>query len=562
MTSVIPEGSKVSQDADAATSEERHAAVYRPTVSTTSRIRRTALIVGVLAAAAMLARLFLGGTVGMADNYDGHRLTCQLDVIVHDADTRRAFEFITTRYDEHTWYGETCGSGGEVYASTARYLLEAAKAVTPLFGYAGALDLRVLGMICALLFGAATALLFVSLPLKTWMRALVTGLLAAATLDSTVALYFISPLNESAAIVGMVFVLAMMFRVVRRQQAHWADLLVLTGVTVFTVLAKTQTATVVLAVLPVLLLRPVKLPWQKKVPAPSGGGLLRGSVRGLLVRLPALALAGVLALTTGAYQAAKPIWFQEMYNYHQVFVELLPNSPTPQEDLAELGLPPRFVEHTGTRLNGTGLTWSDDYRLFYDQVNTPLLMSFYARHPERLIGMADRGMVGMVNGRASYLGNYAENTGNAPYAKDCRVCLISGAFHLVKPVRWVVFPALWFGSIGLGLWIATRRRLSPGLRGTGVILAGMSVATLAQFWAVMFSDGSNDLDKHMFFTWYGTALLLGLLLAALVALEQASRPVAGLAGVPGQPGSTPAKSGVRPHVPSPAKEDTDTGSGA
>jgi hypothetical protein len=176
--------------------------------------------------------------------------------------------------------------------------------------------------------------------------------------------------------------------------------------------------------------------------------------------------------------------------------------------------------------------------------------------------MADRGMVGMINGRASYLGNYPEGSGNLPYAKDCRVCLISGAYHLAKPVRWIVFPLLWGGSLGLGLWIATRRRINPGLRGTGVVLASVTLATLAQFWAVMFSDGSNDLDKHMIFAWYGTALLPGLLLAALVALEQASRPVSGLAGVPGQPGTVPAKSGARPHLPSPAQEGPHTGPGA
>ena len=30
-----------------------------------------------------LARLFVGGAVGMADNYDGHRLMCQLGVAPH-----------------------------------------------------------------------------------------------------------------------------------------------------------------------------------------------------------------------------------------------------------------------------------------------------------------------------------------------------------------------------------------------------------------------------------------------------------------------------------------------
>ncbi|HEY8986900.1 MAG TPA: hypothetical protein VIU15_45940 [Streptomyces sp.] len=518
----------------AGTEEDRRAAPYRPDEATQARIRRVALIVGVLSAVAMLARLFLGGTVGMADNYDGHRLTCQLDVAPHPGPAATSpFEFVTPRFDAHVWYGETCGAGGQPYLSSQYAALLVSKWLTPVLGFQGALDLRVLGGVCALLFGLAMGLLVLALPGRPWLRVLAAGLVAAATLDSTVALYFVSPLSEPAGILGLLFTVVTMLRVVRRERASVLDLLLLTAAALWTVTAKPQMTAVLVAVLPVLLLRGARMPWERKetvVPPGRWRGFASGAVR----RLPALALAGALVGTTAAYQAAKPAWFEEMYSYHQVFVEMLPHSPDPRADLRELGLSPALVKHSGTRINTSGLPWSPEYQVFHDTVDMPRLLSFYAGHPDRWPGMADRGLKGLVEGRAPYLGNHLEGSGHPPYAKDCRVCLVSGVFHLAGPLRWVLFPGLWLGSAALGLWVCFRRRLGPAARGCGLVLAGVAASTVVQFWGVMLSDGSNDLEKHMVFAWYGTALLPGLLVIALAALEQASA-LNRQGAVPGQP---------------------------
>jgi hypothetical protein len=174
-----------------------------------------------------------------------------------------------------------------------------------------------------------------------------------------------------------------------------------------------------------------------------------------------------------------------------------------------------------------------DYPQFLRHASFVGVVEFYASHPDRLFGVFDRGLVGMSATRPSYLGNYQASSGAAPYAQECRVCVAAAAFTLAEPFRWVVIPGIWLIALIGGIRLARRRDLPTRARGVGAVLAGLSVATVVQFWTVMLTEGDSDLEKHLVFALFGT-MLLGPLGAAALAAADLRRPVAaGAAVTPG-----------------------------
>jgi hypothetical protein len=125
----------------------------------------------------------------------------------------------------------------------------------------------------------------------------------------------------------------------------------------------------------------------------------------------------------------------------------------------------------------------------------------------------------MSAARPTYLGNYLPGGGRAPYAKECRICFAESLFTMAEPERWLVYPVLWGGTLLLG-WFVARRGRSGIARATGVVLAATSAALIAQFWAVMLTEGGSDLQKHMVFVIYGTLLLGPLFVAAMGGFDQ------------------------------------------
>ncbi|MFI1963487.1 hypothetical protein ACH429_05000 [Streptomyces pathocidini] len=500
------------------------------------RVLVTSCTMGLVWCSIMLGRLFLGNSVGLADNFDGHRLMCQLDVTRQPLpEGQPLWAWVTPTYDAYDYKGEACSSGGsgKPYLSTQWLLLIWAKYLTPVLGLPGALDLRALGVVCAVVFGLAIALLTAVMPLKVWVRVIVVSAIGLATVDSAIAPYFVSPLSEPAALLGMLFLLAAMLRMLRRNKTTMVDLLLVTAAALWTIFAKTQTVTLLIGVLPAMLIRPVHFPWISAVwrksrnrPAHRADAATRhrGPRRvfvGLLRRLPAGAMCAVVAVGTLWFSGTQAAWLKEIYHVHQVFLTILPNSPDPEKDLEALGVDPSMAQYSGkTIIDSSGAVSSPHYQHFIETVDDAQVIKFWATHPVRALKLADEGLEALTAARPGYLGNYLESSGEPAYAKDNRFILGGMAFTLLKPIRWIAFPGLWLGSLGLGAWLACHRRLGAAPRGIGLVLVTMSLNTMGQFGAVLLSDGQNDIVKHMILVVYSTFLLVPLLIAAIGAIDR------------------------------------------
>ncbi|WAL68484.1 hypothetical protein ORV05_12155 [Amycolatopsis cynarae] len=500
-------------------------------------VRRVPVVssaMGVLWTGIMLARLFVGGAIGLADNFDGHRLMCQLQV-AQVPNGHEVWAYLNPFYDSHTFYGEACSAGGtgQAYYSSEWYFLWLAKLLTPLSGSGHALDLRMLGVVVSVFFGLAIGLICAACPLPIWARVVFVSLIGLFTADSAIAPYFISPLSEPAAIIGMLFIIAALLRLLRRNYATVPDLLLVSAAVLWTVTAKTQTITMFAGVVPAMLIRPVRFPLLSRLfkrPERSEGPTRHRGVRKVLAaglrRTPAVVICGLLVFACFQFAGAQSRWLREIYAFHQVFETILPLGPDPKRDLRDLGVDERLAGYDGRSilaLSGPGEVPAG-YREFLDTMNTAKIVEFYATHPSRIFAVLDQGLDGLTKARPDYLGNYLPESGEPPYSHENRVFAGEALFTLLRPVRWVVFPLLWLGSLVLGGWLAFHRRLGAAGRGIGWLLAGLSLNTMAQLASVLLSDGLNDIVKHSVFVVYSTYLLLPTLVAAVGATDMIGRP--------------------------------------
>jgi hypothetical protein len=498
-----------------------------------------AVATGLLWAAVLVVRLYAGGFVGLADNFDGHRLTCQVGVAPYPIPADQPlWAYVTPRYDSYTWYGEACSAGGsgQPYLTTAVIPLWIAKLLTATLGHyayglPGALDLRMVGLVYIAMAALAIAWCVHELPGRAWVRALIASGIGLAVADSAFAPDFISPLSDPAGIVGLLFLVPALLRLLRVDRVTWREVAAVLAVTVWTIGAKTQLSTILLAVVPCLLARPTALPRRLRL-------LTRFRVVGALFgRVPAVLVCAALAVFTMGFQQTQSRWLNEIVTYDATFLNLLGHSHHVQGDLRALHLNPGLASAAGSNVVGPGSAAGTKlYPDFLANVTLKDTTEFYATHPWRLVGLGGRGLEGVSAARPSYLGNYPVSAGRPAYAQDCRICVVEVAFTLAEPLRWIVYPLLWGGSILAGLLLAIRGRRSAAARSAGGTLAAVGVSTLAQFWIVMLTDGDSDLQKHMVFTDFGTCLLGPLLIAALIGLDLATeKRVPAAVALPGQP---------------------------
>ena len=466
----------------------------------------TAAVTGLLWTTVLLVRLLAGGAVGMADQGDSRRLLCQLGVRVdapYQAD--RAVHLYPT-WIAHDWYGEACraDAAGGVYRSSELVLLAIAKQLTPLLGLPGTLDLRALGVVCAVLTGAVVAALVVALPGGLVLRTAIASLVGLLAADSAVAQWFISPYSEPAALLGLLALCPALLLLWRHGRTTWPTLAAVGFLAAFVLSAKTQTV----GLLPALVLAVLWLPHH---PGRSG----------VAARLPGLALTVLLTGLSGYFVATSPSGFAEQNVYASVFGTILPQSPDPAGDLRDLGADASLADASGTSPETPGAASQRlEYLEFREQVGTREVVAFYATHPGRLLATTRAGLRGVSQWRQDYLGSYLPSSGQPPRAIESRVHVYGSLFQGAPVAGLLLF---WVGTVYLGIRTARERRLLPAERGLGILAVVLAVGAFSHFWTVMLVVGFPDVYRHMVFT----NLLLGLGLPLMICCVALRRRAAG-----------------------------------
>ncbi|GAB3561007.1 hypothetical protein GCM10027405_11950 [Arthrobacter alkaliphilus] len=451
------------------------------------RLRGVAGLSGTLATMVMIFRLFVPRTVGMADHGSGHQLLS----------------------------GFT--GSGEPVPSSQLLLLWLGKWLTPVFAWGPGLDTRAVGIVCCVALGALVAGLVAVLPGRAPFRVLIAALVTLVTADGVFADFFVSSYREPAAFLGTLAVAVALLHYWNGGGPRWASVLMVFLAAAFTVSAMPQ----MVSWLPVLALG---LLW---LPAASGrrrgvagarrrAGSVRGRWRAFVV--PSAAVIAVAAVAVASL-SVEPKRATEEKLYSAVFASILPGSPDPAADLTWLGLDSSFVTATGSTMDSVNsAVYNPHYAQFGEQINRGKIAAFFATHPERLIGMGERGIAALLTPELRNGGSYLSDSGEGPGVKERRVPVVLGLYTAMKaaPVALVGVHLL---TLLLGFAVAARRK-----SGLGRLAVVMVLGCWSQFWVVLLFEGPPRLNTRMIVAGYMSALCIPLLVALLSILASKSKP--------------------------------------
>ncbi|WP_270889460.1 glycan biosynthesis hexose transferase WsfD [Pedococcus sp. 5OH_020] len=449
-----------------------------------------AAFVGLAFAVTMAARLFVSGPVGLSNQGDGSRLMCWFGLSegtgYANLGRRTAVELT---WSAHRWYGQDCGEGVR-YLSSELVPVKLSMWGTHLFGLGSGLDLRVLAVVNCVILGTAAALLFRALPGPQELRLAITALLWLVFADGTFAGYLMSAYSEPAMFAGLLFVIAAVCWY-WRSSGSVASLLSLVASAVFALTAKTQAVTLLVGVLPLLLLR--SRLHNGRAAGETWTARLRSGWRGYL---PGAGAALVVLMVAALHVGATPARVTEQNRYNAVFLEMLPHSSHPGEDLRNLGLDPSLAAASGkTLLDSETAAARPEYSGLVDKA-TPLRTTMvYLREPLRFASLLGRGLDGMARFRPDYIYSYPASEPGRSHL-ECRVCFVEQAWTTVfLPSPWLIFVLVVVSMAGGAL--AVRKGASRGRQAMGVVALFLGGEVVAQFWAVMLTEGSADLVKHL-----------------------------------------------------------------
>lgn len=443
----------------------------------------------------MIFRFLLPTPVGLADNGDGARLVCQLDV----GGTWPTFEHVLFYYPP----AAPCQLD---YASSQLWLDNLAIRLGSLLGHTG-FNLVDLGLICIAVASAGITLVAFAAPLPLRLRFALGGLLWLVVADSAFFGYFASVYSEAAALLGLLLVVAGILLLHRSRWLPWLGAALATTGGLLAANAKLQTLAIIVPLAIALVF------WK---PASRRGGMpLRGAVS---VGLTAILVVGTVATQVRGDTLGSEL--REVNAHNTIFNGIVDGRHDTRGDLAALGLPAHFERYAGR-------TWWEEpaahrdhaYAEYRDQVELSNITRFYLTHPVRTLQLLHRAATEMLVARVDYLGSYDRASGQPPRTLEYRVPIVSAVVAPLAPLGLFLVVPLW---ILLGrLAVRALRSGAAGAYEFGLATLFLLSAAVLLFGIAALAEGHEG-TKHQTVTLYCT-LLAGVLAATTVVIRRRSR---------------------------------------
>lgn len=212
--------------------------------------------------------------------------------------------------------------------------------------------------------------------------------------------------------------------------------------------------------------------------------------------LPSVAVGICIVLLLGSI----PDWMNHDTTYQSVFFGILKESPTPEADVAELGLPKEYVALQNTHAYFEEYPidiWSEEFQSqFFDTMGKLDVVRFYLKHPVRFLSKLSKAI--------SYSGSIRPpslaNSGSVRMGMTDRYSLWSSLRLNSKLLYtpWFVWSVLLcFGVVGIWWLILCikKRKLSNSLILFLLLFAGLGINLVLP----IAGNGEADLAKHLFF---------------------------------------------------------------
>lgn len=471
-------------------------------------VARARYLDGILLAllgAALAVQLLVPPVVGLADNGDFSRVAGPLGIFPpEDLGDTAFFSWIVPRYrfdPSRIWLHGLCCYSSQTLLGVAS--LPVGLALSP----PGRFDLRATGIVNGLALLTAVGWLLCGLrPLPFRLRILGGLLLFVVFSDVTYVSLLNSFYTEPAALVFLLAAVALALLLARTPNSPpWL------AASFFLVSALFATSRPQNALLGFFL-------------ALLGWRLVRYDRDRRSRRRLALVAALLLCVVSLAYSRSTPRLLRRIYLFNAVFRVLLPNSPDPRGDLAELGLSPDFVRLVGVSGFSPEAPVEDEtFQRGFGKVRYRTLAAFYVTQPARIWKALHRVASQAFEMRPFGLGNFARETGKPPGALSRSFSAWSRTKARLAPGRlWFVIAYLLVSLIAA---IHLRWKAStPPLRATGEIWIALVFLAAFQFAVASVMTGAESRRSFFLFNAIFDLTLMALCLRVTSLLRGVRRP--------------------------------------
>ncbi len=238
--------------------------------------------------------------------------------------------------------------------------------------------------------------------------------------------------------------------------------------------------------------------------------------------------AAVSVLLMVELYVSVPDWMQQDTTYQAVFYGIVKNSDTAEDDLAELGVDPKYVVLKDTHAYMDESEYpidinTDEFkRDFYDKVSKLDLVMFYINHPVRLFENLSTAIENTAYIRPPNLGNMADvkMTLTEKYSGWSKV-RVALKFMYSPFVIFLVFGLLSLYILLLDIFYASQHRKEENRRlymmvGINILILGLWINLILP----MVANGEADLQKHMFLFIHCNDILLMTLVIGMFTMKK------------------------------------------
>jgi len=432
------------------------------------------------AAAAILSfMLLLKPIVGVADNGDFLRIMGTAGLAYPDQAEPRADRYFAFMHRQFAFTG--LGGGG--YVSAEVVLVTAASLIGRWLLGGQLFDIRILSVVYSILLITAFAILLrLRLLASPAARIACAAVFLLLFLDVGYTAYFNSLFGEPMSLVFLLLTLATALRLAEQRPPRLGALAGFAVAAICLTAAKLQNAPAGL-LLAVLALRLLPLS-----AAPAW-------------RRFAAAVPALLVLTAGIMYFTAPAELKTINQYQAVYYGILKDSPTPEQDLRELGLDPKLadLQNTNYFMPNTAIPQQSEElkRTFYPHISHRAIAWFYVTHPARFWDKLQVTANNAMTIRPGYLGNYEK-------AEGFKRGQLSSSFNIWSELKRRVLPhslgaLLSFGSLYSLVLLAVRTgaRSRSETAVCETLLCIPLIAAVA-FVVPLIGDGEADMEKHLF----------------------------------------------------------------
>ncbi|MFD1952781.1 hypothetical protein ACFSL6_00945 [Paenibacillus thailandensis] len=446
----------------------------------TNKLRKPTRMEWLFVAAAfvvLFVTLMLPPVIGVADNGDFVRLMSGAGIGYLDPK-----ESYRDRYFgyAHTEYGYGPFQLGR-YVSLQVLLVLLAGGIGRLID-SSVFDIRVLSAIYSLLFLAALYLIVKHYKQQSaFVNAVLFAVLAFIFLDVGYIAYFNSFFGEPVTLIFMLMTFGAAAAIVRSDKPSGWLLVLFFAAGAFVACTKLQNAPIGL----LIMLLGLRL------------GLVRSDRkwrRGAWCGVAALLLASVVMY------AAAPQGFKHINLYQSIFFGILKDSPHPERDLEELGLPAKFIVNAGTNYfqKDAPIKQNDpEIAAYLDRMSHKDVVLYYLKHPGRFVQKMEQGAKNGMMIRPYYLGNFDKTEGKPYGALSMKYSGWSEFKRTVLPSNLLFLSLFYLAYFAV---LAAEYVRSRERRGRLFIelFAAIGLIGLCAFAVPLVGDGEADLGKHLF----------------------------------------------------------------